>query len=59
MAALLAAVAILLVGVAAVSLTAAVRIAVARDKATRNAQTVLEAKENESVQRKLAEDNAR
>jgi WD40 repeat protein/serine/threonine protein kinase len=55
---LLAAVAILLVGVATVSLIAAFRIAGARDEATRNAQEALEAKENESVQRQLAEDKA-
>src|SRR5207247_6787870 len=55
---LLAAVAILLVGVAAVSMIAAFRIAGARDEATRNAQEALEAKENQSVQRQLAEDNA-
>jgi WD40 repeat protein/serine/threonine protein kinase len=51
-ASLLAAVTILLVGVAAVSLTAAFRIAGARDEA-------LEAKENEIAHRKLAEDKAR
>ena len=50
-ASLLAAVAILLVGVATVSLTAALRIAGARDEA-------LGAKENEIVHRKLAEDKA-
>jgi eukaryotic-like serine/threonine-protein kinase len=55
---LLAAVAILLVGVATVSLIAAFRIAGARDEATRNAQEALAAKENESVQRQLAEDKA-
>ncbi len=55
---LLAAVAVLLVGVAAVSLIAAFRIAGARDEATRNALEALEAKEKESVQRKLAEDKA-
>jgi WD40 repeat protein/serine/threonine protein kinase len=48
---LLAVVAILLVGVAAVSLTAAFRIAGARDEA-------LAAKENEIVHRKLAEEKA-
>jgi len=51
---LVAAVAVLLLGVATVSLIAAVRIAGARDEATRNAQEAVEAKENESVQRKLA-----
>jgi eukaryotic-like serine/threonine-protein kinase len=56
---LLATVAILLVGVASVSTTAAFRIAGARDEATRNAQEALGAKENEGVQRKLAEDKAR
>jgi WD40 repeat protein/serine/threonine protein kinase len=56
---LLAAVAILLVGVAAVSLIAAIRIAGARDEATRNAREAVAAKENESAQRKLAEDKAR
>ncbi len=55
---LLAAVAVLLVGVAGVSTVAAFRIAGARDEATRNAREALEAKENEGAQRKLAEDNA-
>src|SRR5207237_1297346 len=40
------------------SLSAACRIAGARDEATRNAREALEAKDNESVQRKLAEDKA-
>jgi WD40 repeat protein/serine/threonine protein kinase len=52
------AVAILLVGVATVSVIAAVRIAGARDEATANAQEAHRAKENESVHRKLAEDRA-
>ena len=56
---LLAAVAVLLVGVATVSATAAFRIAGARDEATRNAREALGAKENESAQRKLAEAKAR
>jgi WD40 repeat protein/serine/threonine protein kinase len=56
---LLAAVAILLVGVATVATTAAFRIADARDGATRNAREALEAKENEGVQRELAEARAR
>jgi WD40 repeat protein/serine/threonine protein kinase len=56
---LLTAVAILLVGVAGVSTVAAFRIAGARDEATRNAQEALEAKENEGVQRELAEARAR
>jgi serine/threonine protein kinase len=55
---LLAAVAILLVGVAGVATVAAVRIAGARDEATRNAREALEAKENEGAQRKLAEARA-
>jgi WD40 repeat protein len=57
-ASLLAVVAVLLVGVAAVSLIAAFHIAGARDEATRNAQAALEARENEIAQRKLAEDKA-
>ncbi|MFN0054596.1 MAG: protein kinase domain-containing protein [Planctomycetales bacterium] len=56
---LLAAVALLLIGVAGVSLVAAVHIAGARDEARRNSHAALEAKENESTQRKLADDNAR
>jgi WD40 repeat protein/serine/threonine protein kinase len=56
---LLATVAILLVGVTTMSVIAAIRIAGARDEATRNALEALEAKERESVQRKLAEDRAR
>jgi WD40 repeat protein/serine/threonine protein kinase len=56
---LLAAVVILLVGVAGVATVAAVRIASARDEATRNAREALEAKENEGAQRKLAEAKAR
>jgi WD40 repeat protein/serine/threonine protein kinase len=56
---LLAAVAVLLVGVAAVSVIASVRIAGARDEATRNAWEALEAKENEGTQRQLAETRAR
>jgi WD40 repeat protein/serine/threonine protein kinase len=55
---LLAAVAILLVGVASVATVAAFRIAGARDEATRNAQEALEAKENEGAQHKLAEARA-
>src|SRR5262249_27709485 len=55
---LLAAVAVLLLGVAAVSMIAAFHIAGARDEATRHAQEALEAKEKESVQRKLAQDRA-
>jgi WD40 repeat protein/serine/threonine protein kinase len=56
---LLAAVAILLVGVAAVATTAAFRIAGARDEANRNAREALGAKENEGAQRHLAEARAR
>jgi WD40 repeat protein/serine/threonine protein kinase len=52
---LLAAVAVLLAGVAAVSTFAAFHIADARDEATRNAREALEAKENEGAQRKLAD----
>src|SRR5262245_20666696 len=55
---LLAAVAVLLVGVAGVATVAAFRIAGARDQATRNAQEALEAKENEGAQRELAEARA-
>jgi eukaryotic-like serine/threonine-protein kinase len=55
---LVAAVAILLVGVAGVATIAAVRIAGARDEATRNAREALEAKEKEGEQRKLAEARA-
>ncbi len=55
---LLAAVAVLLVGVAVVSATAAYRIAGARDEATRNAREALDAKENEGTQRQLAEARA-
>jgi WD40 repeat protein/serine/threonine protein kinase len=55
---LLAAVAILLVGVAGVATTAALRIAGARDEATRNAWEALAAKENEGALRKLAEAKA-
>jgi WD40 repeat protein/serine/threonine protein kinase len=58
-ASLLAAVVILLAGVAVVSTTAAFRIAGARDEATRNAREALDAKENEGVQRKLAQAGAR
>jgi WD40 repeat protein/serine/threonine protein kinase len=57
-ASLLAAVASLLIGVASVATIAAFRIADARDEATRNARDALEAKENEEVQRKLAEARA-
>jgi WD40 repeat protein/serine/threonine protein kinase len=56
---LLATVAILLVGVASVATVAAIRIAGARDEATRNAQEALEAKENEGAQRQLAEVRAK
>jgi WD40 repeat protein len=56
---LLATVAVLLVGVAAVSAIAAFRIAGARDEATRNAREALEAKEKAGVQRHLAEASAR
>jgi WD40 repeat protein/serine/threonine protein kinase len=55
---LLAAVAILLVGVASVATIAAVHIAAARDEATRNAQEALAAKENEGVLRQVAETQA-
>src|SRR5262249_53219361 len=55
---LLASVAILLVGVAAVSMISAVRIAGARDEATSNAREALAAKESEGAQRKLAEAKA-
>jgi WD40 repeat protein/serine/threonine protein kinase len=56
---LLAAVAVLLVGVAGVATVAAFRIAGARDEATRNAREALQARENEGAQRKLAEASAR
>jgi WD40 repeat protein/serine/threonine protein kinase len=56
---LLAAVALLLVGVAAVATTAAFRIAGARDEATLSAREALEAKENMGAQRQLAEAKAR
>jgi WD40 repeat protein/serine/threonine protein kinase len=57
-ASLLAAVAILLVGVASVATMAAIRIAGARDEADKNAREALEAKENEGAQRKLADTRA-
>jgi WD40 repeat protein/serine/threonine protein kinase len=57
-ASLLAAVVVLLVGVASVATMAAVRIAGARDEATRNALRALQAKENESAQRQLADTKA-
>ncbi len=57
-ASLLATVALLLVGGAAVSIIAAVRIAGARDEATENARQAVAAKENEAAQRQLAEGNA-
>src|SRR5262249_59559395 len=56
---LLAAVAVLLVGVAGVATVAAFRIAGARDEATRNAREALEAEEKEGAQRQLAEASAR
>jgi WD40 repeat protein/serine/threonine protein kinase len=56
---LLAAVVVLLLGVASVAMVAAFRIAGARDEATRNAQKALQAKENEGAQRELAESRAR
>jgi WD40 repeat protein len=56
---LLATVAVLLVGVAAVATTAAVHIAGARDEATRSAREALEAKEQEGAQRQLAVARAR
>jgi WD40 repeat protein/serine/threonine protein kinase len=54
-ASLLAAVAVLLVGAAGVAMVAAVRIAGARDEATRNAQEALQAREDEGAQRLLAQ----
>jgi WD40 repeat protein len=58
-ASLVAAVAVLLVGVAGVATVAAFRIAGARDEATRNAREALVAKESEAAERQLAEANAR
>jgi len=55
---LLASLGLLLLGVAAVSVISAIRIAGARDDATRNAIDALAAKEREGGQRKLAEGNA-
>jgi WD40 repeat protein/serine/threonine protein kinase len=55
---LVAAVALLLVGVAVVATTAAYRIAGARDEATRGAREALVVKENEGTQRHLAEARA-
>jgi WD40 repeat protein/serine/threonine protein kinase len=55
---LLATVAILLISVTTVSVIAAVRIAGARDEATQSAQAAIEAREDESIQRKLAVDRA-